>query len=255
MNYRFIIGLLPFAFCIIASAHTEAPIPAFHAEYQVSRNGKDLAHASLDLHRAGDHWEFITQTRGTEGLAHALGLDVRETSEFQWQAGLPQGLQYRYAQKAAFTSRQRSIQFDWTKNQAQSHDDKHDWELALKPGAMDRNLIVLALSADLNRKATQFNYPVVERGKLDDKRYVQTSRETVRVPAGEFSTVRMERQRTDTDKRTTSWYAPERDYLPVQLEQQETNGDTVTMRLVSLQIESVRPEPAPGAVEMHPPQQ
>lgn len=213
-----------------------SPLPPFHAEYQVSRNGNDLARTTIDLKSVDGHWELLTQTKGTSGLARTLGLEVTERSEFDWRNGLPQGLHYHYAQKAAFSSRERNIDFDWPQNNALSKDNKGEWQLSLRPGTIDRNLIVLAISANLKQQLEKLTYPVADGKKLDDRHYVQTTQETVKVPAGEFQAIRVERQRNSGEKSTISWHARERDYLPIQLEQRETNGDTVTMRLAQLEL-------------------
>ncbi len=236
MTNRIMIGFLLISNCIALMAAPTTPLPAFHAEYQVLRNGKDLARTTLDLRQAGENWEFVTHTKGTSGLASLIGLDVLESSQFQWRNGLPQGLHYRYEQKASFSSRERQIDFDWTSNHANSKDGKHDWNLELTPGAMDRNLLVLALSADLKRNALTFAYPVAEKEKLENKNYGAPSHETVQVPAGELATLRVERKGGKSDKQTVSWHAPERGFLPVQLQQRESNGDTVIMRLIALEF-------------------
>jgi len=55
----------------------------------------------------------------------------------------------------------------------------------------------------------------------------------VSVPAGDYVTVCLERVR---EKRTsTSWFAKSTGWIPVQIEQVEKKGDTVTLKLASLQ--------------------
>ena len=96
-----------------AGAAESTPLQPFQADYQVTRNGKELGHATLTLHDNGNgSWEFSNQTKGTKGMASMLGLDIVEKSTFRWRDDLPEGLQYRYSQQAAIKSKERSTDLD-----------------------------------------------------------------------------------------------------------------------------------------------
>lgn len=228
-----LIGAIAFISATAARAEP-APLPPFQAEYQVLRNGKELGHATLALRNAGNGtWEFSERTEGTKGLASMLGLDVVEKSTFRWRDGMPEGLQYSYSQQAAMKSRERSTDFDWKAREARSRDGKRDWTAPLDGTAMDRNLVTVAMMAALKSGARELTFPVVDKDRISAQRYVAGPRETLSLPAGSIAAVRVERQRDDDRKTTTSWFAPQRGWLPVQIEQVEKNGETVTMRLVS----------------------
>jgi uncharacterized protein DUF3108 len=227
-------GLVALAFAGLACAADTAPIQPFQADYQVLRNGKELGHATLTLRQAGDGtWEFNSQTRGTKGLASLLGVDAAEKSTFRWRDGLPEGLHYSYSQEAAVKSRQSSTDFDWQKHEAQSRDGKNAWTAPLQTSAMDRSLVTLALMAQLKSGARDLTVHVVDKDKVAEQRYMQGARETLSLPAGQIDAVRVDRQRADSTRKTTSWFAPQRNWLPVQIEQVEKNGETITMRLTS----------------------
>jgi hypothetical protein len=224
---------LPLAFAASAPLFAEtAPLAPFQAEYQVLRNGKELGHATLALRPAGDGtWEFSERTAGTKGMASLLGVDIVETSTFRWRDGLPQGLQYSYSQQAAIKSKQRSTDFDWRAHEAHTRDGQRDWTAPLDRTAMDRNLVTLALMASLKNGAGELSFAVVDKDRVAEQRYVAGARESLSLPAGNVDAVRVERRRDDSRRTTTSWFAPQRDWLPVQIEQQE-KGDTITMRLL-----------------------
>lgn len=239
LRFSLLLNLALASFCSLVNATETAPLPAFHAEYEVLRNAKAMGKATLDLHHVqGDNWEFVTQTQGTSGLAALAGVDVREVSTFHWRNGLPESEQYQFTQKSAMKSRQRSIDFDWSKNNATSHDGDQQWAVTLKPSSMDRNLVVLAITADLKRRSKDLAYPVLDKDVVEDKHYVIKATETLDLPAGKISATRVERQRQDnTNKHNTTWHAPEHGFLPVQIEQQD-KGSTITMKLRSWQIDN-----------------
>jgi len=215
---------------------SSAPVQAFQADYQVLRNGKELGHATLALRPAGNGtWEFSNHTQGTKGMASLLGLDVAEKSSFRWNDGQPQGLNYTYSQEAAVKSRRRSTQFDWNAREAHSDDGKDSWIAPLRGNAMDRSLVTVALMSVLKSGATTATFPVVDKDHVGEQRYDIGRRESLSLPAGSIDAVRVDRLRDGDSKRTTtSWFAPQRNWLPVQIEQVEKNGDTITMRLASV---------------------
>lgn len=211
-----------------------APVAPFQADYEVLRNGKELGRATLTLRAADDGtWEFSNQTKGTKGMAGLLGVDVVEKSTFRWREGQPEGLRYLYSQEAAIKSRQRSTEFDWQTHQAQSRDGNNVWTAPLQASAMDRNLVTIALMAELKSGARDLAFKVVDKDKVAEQHYTQSAHETLSLPAGKIDAVRVERQRADNSRTTTSWFAPQRNWLPVQIEQVEKNGETITMRLAS----------------------
>ena len=226
--------LLGTAAVAAAPATDAVPVAPFHADYEVLRNGKELGVASLTL-RAADHgtWEFSSQTKGTKGMASLLGVDVVEKSTFRWNAGQPEGLHYLYSQEAAIKSRQRSTEFDWQTHEAQSREGDKVWTAPLQVSAMDRNLVMIAMMAQLKAGAHDLAFKVVDKDKVSEQRYAQGAHETLSLPAGKIEAVRVERQRADNSRTTTSWFAPQRNWLPVQIEQVEKNGETITMRLAA----------------------
>ena len=226
-------------FAVLASAAAvqaaeKTPLQPFRADYEVLRNGKELGSATLSLHQVGDGtWEFSSHTKGTKGMASLLGVDVVEKSTFRWRDGQPEGLHYEYSQEAAIKSRQRRTEFDWNSGNARSSDGKDAYTARLEPGAMDRNLVTIALMAALKENAHELRFRVVDKDRIAEQNYREGGRETLALPGGKLDTVRVERQREDSKRTTISWFAPQRGWLPAQIEQVEKNGETITLRLAS----------------------
>jgi len=227
-------GLVLLAWAGLAGAVDSPPLQPFQADYQVLRNGKELGQATLGLRDAGSGaWEFSSQTRGTKGMASMLGLDVTEKSAFRWRDGLPEGLHYSYAQKAAIKSRQRSTDFDWSAKQAHTLDGNSESTAPLQGSAMDRNLVTIALMARLKAGTSDLTFHVVDKDHVSEQHYVAGAHESLSLPAGRVDAVRVDRQREDSKRTTTIWFAAQRNWLPVQIEQVEKNGETITMRLAA----------------------
>lgn len=224
--------LVAFAAAGFAASGT-APLAGFKANYEVLRNGKLLGTATLDLHNAGNDWEFVSITEGTSGMAAMVGAEVHEKSTFTWNANKPQCLTYAYSQKA-LKSKSTSITCDWNAKTANVDDNGKPANVALTSAAMDRHLVPLALMVDLKAGAQTLNYPVIDKSQVSDQQYVQSGHEILNLASGNIDTVKVTRDRgADAKRSTTYWFAPQKNWMPVQIEQVEKNGETITMRLAS----------------------
>jgi len=226
-------SLVAFAVAGHAASGT-APLSGFKADYEVLRNGKPLGKATLDLHNAGNDWEFVSDTQGTSGMAAMVGAEVHEKSTFTWNANKPQCLTYAYSQKA-LKSKSTSITCDWNAKTANVDDNGKPATVSLNSPAMDRHLVPLALMVDLKAGAPSLSYPVIDKSHVDDQQYVQAGHENVTLASGgTIDAIKVTRDRgSDAKRSTTYWFAPQKNWMPVQIEQVEKNGETITMRLAS----------------------
>jgi len=218
-----------------AAADTE--VKPFHAEYATLRNGDDVGRTTLDLRDNNDgSWTLRSETRGTSGLAKLAGIHVVETSRFRWKDGRPEALTYDYKQEGAFKQRTRHADFDWATSTVRVSEGGKDYTYATTPGLIDRQSVTLGLAADLLRGATAFDYKVAVKDRVEDMRYRRGASESVKTPAGSYDAVLMQRDGepgADRKRVARSWFAPSLGYLPVQIEQTEKKGDTVTLKLLS----------------------
>ena len=215
------------------SALAASPIAPFTAEYATLRNGEQLARTTIQLTTNADGTQTLrTTTRGTSNLARLAGLEVAEESIVRWSDGRPQTLRYDYRQDAAFKSKHRHGEFDWDSRRVHMVDGKNEARYALVDHAVDRHALTLALAADLSRQARTFDYRVAMKDAIEDVTYTPCGELRLSVPAGTFDTLCVERVRK---KRTsTSWFADANGWIPVQIEQVESKGDVMTLRLVKL---------------------
>lgn len=229
---RFFVALFC-VLCPLGTAFAESPIAPFKADYVTLRNGKELGRTTIELRANKDStWTLRTTTNGTAGLAKMAGLDVVEESIVRWRDGRPETVTYDFRQDAAFKQRKRHADFDWSANQVHMTDGDSDARYALVPATVDRHALTLALASDLARNASVLDYKVAMKDGIEDVRYTRCGDESVTVPAGTYSTSCLERKR---EKRTSkSWFVKSLGWIPVQIEQVENKGDTITLRLASI---------------------
>ncbi len=221
------------AVCAFAEALANVPVAPFTAEYSATRNGSELGRTTIELHSNDDAtWTLRTATVGTSGLAKIAGLDVVEESTVRWHDGRLETVAYSFRQDAAMSKRRRSAQFDWNAGEVRMLDGDSDVRYALVPGTVDRHALTLALISDLVAGQSSYQYKVAMKSEIEDVGYSDCGGSRLTVPAGDYTVRCLERKR---EKRTsTSWFAESIGWLPVQIEQVERKGDTITLKLLTL---------------------
>lgn len=235
---KILIAALSLGLMAGTASAADSAIKPFHAEYATERNGDQVGRTTLDLVDNGDgSWSLRSETHGTSGLAKIAGIHIVETSRFRWKDGRPEALAYDYKQEGAFKQRTRHAGFDWQAGTVQVSEGGNDFHYAIVPGLIDRQAVTLAIASDLIRGATTFEYKVAVKDRVEAMRYVRGAVETLKVPAGEYKVQLMQRDGepgTDRKRVARSWFAESLGWLPVEIEQTEKKGDTVTLKLVSV---------------------
>ncbi|MEO7071462.1 MAG: DUF3108 domain-containing protein [Rhodanobacter sp.] len=207
-----------------------APPQAFTASYNVSQNGQPLGEAQVRLRAVGDGtWSYTRDVQGTGGLAAMLGASLSERSTVRWKGDVPEAISYDYQLQAAIKNKRRKLRVDWTAGQVSVDEGKGATTYAAQPGMVERNTLALALGLALRDGRREVSLPVAVRQAVEIQHFKVTGTETVKVPAGSFKALRVER--TDADRGFTAWYAPDRYPLPVKLSQHD--GGDMQMELVS----------------------
>jgi hypothetical protein len=209
---------------------------AFTANYLVFRNGKDLGKATIQYADIGNgRWELTTHTVGT-GIAAIAGVEINEHSMIRWNQGKPETMDYSFNQKAGWKNKQRSI-FVNPKNQSILSKDKEDsYTLKYQPGVLDRHAITVAIMQDLSQgKRGDLTYPVADRDELYTQLYRLTGTEKLDTAMGSLNSVKVQRIReTANGKATTLWLALDKQFIPLRIEQKESDGDVIEMRITGL---------------------
>jgi hypothetical protein len=186
--------------------------------------------AKINLRAAGDgNWLYTRDVQGTGGLAAILGASSSERSTLRWKGDVPEAISYDYTMQTALKNKQRRLRVDWSAGQVSVDEGKGTSRYAAQPGLVERNTLALAVGLALRDGQREISLPVAVRQAVETQHFKVTGTETIKVPAGSFKALRVER--TDADRGFTAWYVPDRYPLPVKLSQHD--GGDMQMELVS----------------------
>ena len=222
---------------LLPLAATAAPRP-YTARYEVLRNGERLGEATIRFAAlANGRYDFTTKTRGSGGLAAVLGVTIDERSILRWNDGRPETVAYSLAQKIGWKDKQRSLKVDAASGRVTSNDKGQDIALQYQPGLLDRHAVSIALMQDLAAgEKGDLTYTVAERRAIGTQVYRQSGSDRVDTPMGAQEAIRVDRVRDSGDGRTTQfWMSQAHGYVPVRMLQKEPDGESIEMRIVSLQ--------------------
>lgn len=233
MKLLFASALL-FGSAIVSAAPSPVPIKPFKADYVALRNGKALGETTIEWRANADGtYTLRTSTRGTSGMAKLAGLDVTEESTVRWRDGVPETTRYDFKQDAAFASKDRHADIDWSKNRVDMDDNDKQSSYETVPGMVDRHAVLVALANDLARRHDSFDYKVAMKDGIEDFSYTKLPDATIKVPAGSYDTVPLERTRKS--RTSTTWFTERSGWVPVQIEQVDSKkNETITLQLKSL---------------------
>lgn len=229
---RRLLALLALAAPLIVQGGTDSPLPLFHAEYSLERNGITLGINTRAL-RAGadDTYIYSSTTRATGIIAWFVKDQIDEHSKWDYDGDTIRPLEYVYHRHGGSKTRHVRLDFDWQKHMVTNTIDGDPWRMAIPPHAQDKLVYQLSIMADLGKGKKDLHYKIADGGKLKDYRFDIQGEETLNTPLGKIKALRI--QRIGDRRDTTVWCAPQFAYLPVRL-RQEDDGAELTMHLISL---------------------
>lgn len=182
------------------------------AQYNFSLDGK-TGNATRTLSKNGDSWRFEVNARAAK-IATA-----EQTATFWVQEGkvMPNTASTSY--KVFGLGNTHRIQFDPNKKQVISTYKGKSTTLAMPKAAYDDLTLELQIRQELLNNKFTGNYELVKKSSIDKVKFKKASNEKIRVPAGEFDTIRIDRVHGDSQRKTRFWLAPSLDYTPVKVEQ------------------------------------
>ncbi len=221
---------------VLASAdtpeHEPVDLKPFEASFTASiEKGITLNGSAKRILSDEDGGAWLYRTAVNSFIAN-----IEESVILKWQDGHVVPLHYRYKLSGALIrNREESIDFDWEKGLATGKYKGKGFEVALSPGLLDPLGYQLQLHQDIKAGKREMEYQYVRHGRLDEERFAIIAEGPLDTPQGKMNALTVEKLRGEGSKRETlMWFAPDFDYMLVQLLQTEPDGSQYSLNLKSV---------------------
>ena len=189
----------------------------YHSEYR-------LGWFSFDIDATRRLSQVDTDRWALNFNAEASVASLQEYSEFTYRDGTIIPSEYRYRASGMVADDDRTLLFvegpGIVKDLESGNTIQGEWE----KGIQDNLTYMLQGSLYLSRGETDFVIPVFETRRTKDKRFRIIKREKIRVPAGEFDTIKVEQVRKNKDRELHAWFAVQPGYPLIRLSDKK-DGD------------------------------
>jgi len=225
------------AWLLCAFGHAAAAeLPGtFEAHYSLYRTGAKVAEMLRVFERLDNgRYRYRSETR-TTGVFSLFRKDhVIEESNWLFRNGELRPLEYLYDHSGGKKDRNVAVTFDWDAQKITNTVNGQSWRMPTEPKVMDKLLYQLAIMHDLKSGRAPLAYTVADGGKIKTYDFELLGNEIISTPLGELDTVKVSRVRKDSRRETVFWCAEKLHFLPVRVENIETDGGKTTVVIDSV---------------------
>lgn len=201
-------------------------IAPFYVEYTVGNNLINAGIAKLSLKSNGNEWIYslITEPSGIfrlTGKGHIQEVSVINVTQEQL---IPKS----YSYKQAGDEKKRNVEatFNWKDQELKIKRKGQEETEELKDPILDRLSVTLTVMELVRQGFSQAELQVLDNGKVKSMTFINEGTQKLNTKLGTFKTVVVRRVREGSSRETLTWFAPELNYVPVQIEQLK-RGDLV----------------------------
>ena len=214
------------------------PLLEYVAQYEASANGLE-ATATRSLNRTDENSYRLSNSLEASIAGQALA-NLDQASEFTIDGGRIVPLNYSY-QLSGVSRASHTIFFNWDAEVALSTEGDESWQLQLKEGVMDQLSYQVAIRQalmDNTEDETSFSFEIIDGDAIEIQEYRLVGEEITSTPLGELSTLKLEQVREASDERVTEiWLALEWDFLLTRIEQLNSSGLRISLKLKSAKLD------------------
>jgi len=195
-------------------------VEPYSALYKLEADGMPVGKLERTLGRAAEDGSFILKSKTyTTGFLSIFVKDrINEESQFRISGGKVVPLSYHYLKKKKGKLIEERITFNSTSGYILSNFNDGKQEFPIIGNESDKLLYQYRIREALRRGETDLQYQVVDRMNLRPYLFKVGALEKLETEVGALEVVRVERI-NEGKRKTTLWFAPSLDYLPVKIEQ------------------------------------
>lgn len=211
-----------------------APQP-FLASYSVNYRGLNAGTTEVELKPDGaGRYQYSSRANARGMYRVFFSEEITQTTWLTLDEGGVQPLRYRADDGSKDTERDIALDFDWDAGRVTGVAEEKSVALAVQPGAQDAMSIQIAVMNDLARGARPASYPMVDKDRVKEYRYVHEGEARLKTALGDIDTVIYRTERAGSKRATRTWYAPSLGYVAVQAERLKEGKREWVMKILSL---------------------
>lgn len=204
----------------------------YEANYTVTRDGSryGTGYRMLEVSPEGE-W----QLRGKTDISWFILSDTRETrSVFTYHPKQQrfEPIEFLYMRTGTGSDKSFHATFDVEQQEIRNVDNGRLIEMDWQHTIYDEASVIEKLRLDVAAGKSQFEYHLIdEEGHPDTYRFATMGKQTISTPYGTLKTIKVERLRDSSRRQTYFWFAPELNYLLVQMQQFKEGEEQAKMSL------------------------
>lgn len=204
-----LLGLLGFAGPSFA-------LQPYQADYVFNIDNRFNGESSRTLKKDGQDWVYTFRAR-IPVVANAT-----EVSRFRLDTNNNvQSIAHSLSYKILVHSKTNSLKFDLNKLQVTGNKNGKPVNYTVQPDVLDELNLEFQVREDVKRGKLPPKYWLANDKGQDSVSFVQEGQARIKVPAGTYDTVKIRRVHKDPKRVTTFWLAPQLDYLPIKVTQND----------------------------------
>jgi hypothetical protein len=215
----------------VAAAADE--LKPYTATYNGIWRGLTVAVSTLKLEQTGDNWTFSSRSeprgigRMASGVFPPLQVSVVRVTD---QGVLPQS----FKSSGGDSGKSVELNYDWQTHKVTGTYEGTKVDLPLTPQVQDDGSVQLGLMVELLAGRTPPSVQLIDKNSVREYDFTRDGEETIKTPMGDVHTVVFKSQKKYSPRITRFWCAPDRGYIPMQVQQKKDDDVQWTMEIQSL---------------------
>ena len=216
----------------------EQSMKPYQANYVITRDGSEYGHGYRYLEKSPENaWELKTQS----DISWFILSDKREARSVfivDDENNQLEPREFIYTRTGTGSDKSFHGKFDASEKKVRNVDTGKVLDINWEKALFDEANVTEQLRIDVASGAETFNYRVVnEKGQEDQYRFeVLAENQQLSLPYGKVEAIKVGRIRDNNRRQTFFWFAPELNYVMVQMQQFKEGEEQAKMSLKSLSM-------------------